>query len=176
MTTKSDKQTQTPTLPLNNHKIQFRHAYSKQLRTPFINHGPAITKQEFKSECDINEIMGRYMRTGILDFVNKHQPRYEDLSNAADYQQAMLIVAESKTLFEDLPSQIRTKFENDPAKFLDFVHNPANRSEMAEMGLLRPGAATSTPPINQSPAAQPIPVVANPQATTTTTPAQTPAG
>jgi len=163
MTTKSDKsQTQTNTLPITNTNIQFRHAYSPQLRTPYVNRGNSATKQSFKDECDINVIMGRYLRTGVIDFVNKHEPRYEDLSEAHDYQQAMLVVAESRSLFQDLPSQIRTKFENDPAKFLDFVHNPQNRSEMAEMGLLRPGADLGTQPTTQAAQTQPTPTPANP--------------
>lgn len=165
MTTKSDKQTntlQTQTTPQQTNK-SIRHAYSKQQKTPYKNYGSAVTKQSFKDECDINTIMGRYLKTGVLDFVNKHQPRYEDLSQATDYLGAMQIVAESRSLFEDLPSSIRTKFENNPAKFLDFVHNPANRSEMAEMGLLRPGATLGTPP-SQAPApTQPTSPVANPQ-------------
>lgn len=143
--------------------LPFRHAYSPQLRTPFDNRGPSATKQSFKDECDINIIMGRYLKTGVLDFVTKHQPRYEDLSQAADYQQAMLIVAESRSMFEDLPSHIRTQFENDPAKFLDFVHNPENRPQMAELGLLRPGAVSGTTTLNPAPPTQPNPVSANPQ-------------
>lgn len=168
MTTKSEKSQpqQTNTLPNSNKSIQFRHAYSPQHRTPFVNGGASATKQSFKDECDINTIMGRYLRTGVLDFVNKHQPRYEDLSEAADYQQAMLIVAESKSLFEDLPSRIRTEFENNPAKFLDFVHNPENRPRMAEMGLLKPGATLGTTPPASVPPMQPTPPVTNPQGDT----------
>jgi len=165
MTTKSDKQTQTPksqTQTQTNPSI--RHAYSPQLKTPFKNTSPSMTKQSFKDECDINVIMGRYMRTGVLDFINKHQPRYEDLTEAADYQHAMLIVAESRSLFEDLPSSIRTKFENNPAKFLDFVHDPKNRPEMAEMGLLRAGTTITLPTPQSNPSAQPTPAAANPDA------------
>ena len=47
----------------------------------------------------------------------------------------METVAKGKTMFEELPSSIRTKFENDPAKFLDFVQDKENLTEMQELGL-----------------------------------------
>lgn len=41
-------------------------------------------------------------------------------------------------MFEDLPSQIRSRFENRPDKFLDFVNDENNQQEMVKMGLLDP--------------------------------------
>ena len=38
-------------------------------------------------------------------------------------------------MFEELPATIRKKFENDPAKFLDFVNDERNADEMVELGL-----------------------------------------
>ena len=38
-------------------------------------------------------------------------------------------------MFEELPSQIRKKFNNDPAQFLDFVQNENNKDALYEMGL-----------------------------------------
>jgi len=136
--------------------------------------GEGRTKQSFRDECDINIIMSRYLKTGIIDFVSKHSPQYLDL-DGQDFTEAMLIVAEAKSLFQDLPSAIRTEFENDPAKFLDFVHDPENLPRMEEMGLLKPGAKLGTPPIPAASAAQPTPLAATPQATTIT-PQSTPPG
>jgi len=31
---------------------------------------------------------------------------------------------------------LRVRFNNDPAAFLEFVHNPANHDEMGKLGLL----------------------------------------
>jgi hypothetical protein len=41
-------------------------------------------------------------------------------------------------MFEDLPSSIRSRFENQPSQFLDFVHDENNLQEMQQMGLLNP--------------------------------------
>lgn len=97
------------------------------------------TKQSFTAECDINNIMARYQKTGILDFVNQHEPQYGD-ATGADFAAAMQVVAEGQSMFNDLPSELRAQFDNDPAEFLEFVSNPANKKEMAQMGLLNPEA------------------------------------
>lgn len=115
-----------------------RSAYSPRVRVPtVIPESESKTKQEFKDECNINTIMARYMHTGVIDFVNRHQAQYGDVTGI-DYQECMQVVADAQTQFNELPSSIRTQFENNPAKFLDFVGNPANKAEMHKMGLLRP--------------------------------------
>ena len=42
-------------------------------------HLPSLTKQSFKDECNINNIMSKYMKDGLIGHVNKHQGRYDDL-------------------------------------------------------------------------------------------------
>lgn len=145
MTTKTRLIINTPDLP-------FRTAYSPQLKISLKFPAQGRTKQSFKDECDINVIMNRYMQTGRLpDQLNPQNPQYIDASGF-DFDVAMQLVAEASTAFEELPSAIRAKFKNDPGAFLDFVHNPDNRAEMHEMGLLRPepewakGVAAPTPP------------------------------
>ncbi|AXH73279.1 MAG: internal scaffolding protein [Microviridae sp.] len=95
------------------------------------------TKQEFKDECDINILMSLYQKTGQLPNINERAPQYLDVTGI-DYQSAMEFVAGANTLFHELPSAIRTRFENDPAQFLDFCSHEKNRPEMQEMGLLKP--------------------------------------
>lgn len=95
------------------------------------------TKQSFKAECDINTIVSRFLRTGIMDFATKNEARYGD-TTGIDYQMATLTVARAKSLFNDLPAALRDRFENEPAKFLDFVQDDKNRAEALELGLLKP--------------------------------------
>ncbi|WNK12843.1 MAG: internal scaffolding protein [Microvirus sp.] len=112
------------------------------------------TKQSFTAECDINNIMARYQKTGILDFVNQHEPQYGDVTGI-DFQTAMEIMTQGQTMFNDLPSELRSHFNNDPAEFLEFSSNPSNKLEMARMGLLNPTATAlalnPTPSINSTP-------------------------
>lgn len=98
------------------------------------------TQQEFVDECDINNIMARYMKTGVIDFVNQHEPQYGD-ATGWEFQEAQNVVVSAKNMFSDLPAKIRERFGNDPAKFLDFINDDENRVEAAKMGLLSPEKA-----------------------------------
>jgi len=99
-----------------------------------------LTKQSAKDECDINLIMARYLKTGVLDFVNKNAPQYGDVTGY-EFQAAMETVAKGKSMFAELPAAIRDEFDNNPEFFLEFVNDPENLPQMAEMGLLRPESA-----------------------------------
>lgn len=111
------------------------------------------TQQEFADECDINNIMARYQKTGLIDFVNQHQPQYGDV-DGFEYMEMQNKIVEAKNMFADLPANIRDRFSNDPAKFLDFFNDPNNREEATKMGLLAP------PPSNPVPSPTPEPVKA----------------
>lgn len=98
------------------------------------------TKQSHKDECDINQIMSRFQRTGAITHFNQHSAHYEDLTGF-DYTEAMQQVAAAQSMFNELPSSLRDRFQHDPANFLDFVQDPANTHEMAELGLLNEAAS-----------------------------------
>lgn len=98
-----------------------------------------ITEQHHREQCDVNQIMARFKRSGAIDHVSKHGPTYQD-NTSLDYHTGMNIVAQANTMFAELPASVRKRFHNDPAQFLDFVQNPKNKTEMAELGLLTPEA------------------------------------
>lgn len=113
---------------------------------------PSLTKQEFKDESDINVVMRRYQNSGIAPGASG-VARYGDFSDAVDYHTASNIVLAAEEQFSRLPSKIRDRFRNDPAAFLDFVHDSKNLDEAAELGLLsdevmaaRARAAATAPP------------------------------
>lgn len=96
----------------------------------------SLTQQCFKDECDINNIMARWVKDGLTTHVNRYQGRYEDVSTAEDYHTSLNRVIAAQEAFESLPATIRSKFENDTGKFLEFVGDPTNKDAMAELGLL----------------------------------------
>jgi len=119
--------------------------YAKKLKQS-LDFDPELdrTSQEFAEECDINTIMARYQKTGLIDFVNQHQPQYGDATGLEYLEMQNQIVA-AKNMFADLPAKIRDRFANDPAKFLDFFNDPENREEAAKMGLLAPETPAPVP-------------------------------
>lgn len=116
-------------------KMPFRTAYGPKDRVKLVCPEEGRTKQAHKSECEINNILARYQRTGVLEFVNQRQGQYGDVTGV-DYQQAMNLVAEARETFAELPSKVRNRFDNDPAAYLDFVSDPENTEEMIKLGLL----------------------------------------
>ncbi len=110
------------------------------------------TKQSMLKECDINNIVKKYQKTGAIDHFARHQGRY-DFATSGDFHTALNIVTEANTMFEELPSKLRSKFET-PSAFLDFVQNEANGDEMVELGLRDPNptVAEELPPAPAAPA------------------------
>lgn len=115
--------------------------------------GPGRTKQSFKDECDINNIMRKYQKTGLVEAVNKHQARYGDVP-AMDFREAVENLRLADEMFMDMPSNVRKRFDNDPGEFLAFVQDPANRDEAIELGLIIPPVADPSAAV---PAAGPAP-------------------
>lgn len=99
--------------------------------------GDSRTKQSFKEECDINYIMRRYTKNGILPSMIRTDGKYGDYSSAPDFMEAQNIIAHANEQFSALSSAQRERFGNDPAKFLEFANNANNADEMAKLGLLR---------------------------------------
>lgn len=88
---------------------------------PRLTCGKSRTKQSFKADCDINNILKRFDKTGVLTHMNQRQPLYIDASEMLSYRDALNQVAQVNQHFEDLPSAIRAEFDNDPALYLDWV-------------------------------------------------------
>lgn len=123
----------------------FRCAYSpKERHTITFPENSRWTKQSFKDECDVNRIMNQYMKTGEIPHINEVAPQYLECE-ATDFQAAMEFVAGAQTLFHEMPSAIRNRFNNSPQEFVEFCSHEKNRPEMAEMGLLAPNTSAPIP-------------------------------
>lgn len=94
------------------------------------------TKQSMKDECDINNIMARYIKTGTVAHMNRYSGEY-GFAPVLEYRDAIEMVRKAQDMFADLPAIVRKRFENDPGKFMEFVQDERNIDEMREMGLAR---------------------------------------
>lgn len=114
--------------------------------------GEGLTRQEFKAECNINNIMAKYQKTGIIDHITKHSPTYGEYS-PIDFQEAMDTIKQGESLFAELPSRARKYFNNDPAEFMEFVNDPENIDKLVDLGLAaKPAQAPETPDPEPTPA------------------------
>lgn len=149
-----------------NNERQFIYPYGPKITYNCDTGSEGGAKQSFKDECDINNILKTYIKTGTLDFAAKYegQAQYGDVT-AIDFQNAQFLIADARGMFAAMPSALRSRFDNDPAKFLAFVNDDRNRNEAEDLGLLKAKEPATTPAV---PA--PAPVVAAPAATATPQP------
>ena len=121
------------------------------------------TKQSFKDESDINLILRKYEKTGLVDHVNRFRGDYTDLTQVQDYHTSMNQIIAAKEAFASLPSGIRNRFANDPAQFVEFVSDENNRDEMQKMGLLEEPQKPTKAVEDEGPPKEPVVPETTPQ-------------
>lgn len=111
---------------------------------------PSLAQQNFKDETDINYIVRQFGLTGELPG-QTISPQYGDFTGVLDYHSAVNAVLAAQDEFMDLPAQMRARFDNDPAKLIDFLGNDENREEAIKLGLLaqKPISEPSETPVGE---------------------------
>lgn len=94
------------------------------------------TEQHHKNECDVNTIIRKYDKTGLISHISRFEASFGNLTGL-DYKEAMDTVVNAQNEFNALPGEIRERFQNTPQKFLEFCENPDNRQEAIELGLIK---------------------------------------
>lgn len=122
------------TIPIK--KTHFYSAYTAHLVVAINFPDDSLyTDQSFRDESDINTIMARYQSTGEMPVLNEMPGQWLDVTEM-DFQRHMDFIIDAQNLFDDLPSDLRDRFGNDPGAFLGFCSDEKNRDEMARLGLL----------------------------------------
>jgi phage internal scaffolding protein len=90
-----------------------------------------LVQQHQKEQCDINAILKKYNKTGVIQHVKEHEGKFGDFTGM-DYQQMMQQCRSAEEVFMSLPAQERKKFNNDVAEYLDHIQNPDNWEDMKD--------------------------------------------
>lgn len=131
--------------------------YFPHARVQFHPEAEGLTHQEMKEECDINNIMAKFEKTGMLEHRNQFAGQYGDFTNApGDYQESLNAVLDAEEMFSTIPAKTRARFGNDPGAFLDFVSDPGNADEMVKMGLATKRQLEDEQVLETSPSKPPI--------------------
>jgi len=120
---------------------------------------PSLAKQSFAEDCDINVIVRRFNVTGQLP-TGVRMPTYQDFADVPTYHEAMNAIVEAQEAFMMMPWEVRARFHNDPAEFVDFCSNAENRAEAAKLGLVE--AASLAAPAPQAPSGAAAPPAPSP--------------
>jgi len=102
----------------------------------------SLTQQQFKEEADINTIVDRFMKSGVLP-TPAVMPQFMDVEGQFDYQTAMNYVRQADENFMRMDAKVRARFNNSPQEFLEFFANPENTEEAIRLGLAVPKAAVA---------------------------------
>lgn len=109
--------------------------YSPKKKVSLSSFEKTLTKQEFKDDCDINLIVKRYKKDGVITHVNPDNPIFAEFA-PQDYRNLLDLSIEADQAFKDLPSSLRKRFNNDPVQLMEFVSNiDDNYDEGVELGL-----------------------------------------
>lgn len=108
--------------------------------------GEQITKQAFKDEVDINNILKKYQATGILPNNSRAAlAQFGDFSGVPSYRDSLDQVMKAQEMFSELPAAVRNRFRNDPGELITFLADKNNRDDAVRMGLIDP--STGRPPL-----------------------------
>lgn len=135
-----------------------------RVRQPYHSDKPSRTQTSFAQDADINNIMARIERTGMVP-LSSIPPRfgdYPDLSLA----EALNLVAEANAEFAALPSRLREAFHNSPAVLAQFLteHSDEDFTLLAQsVGVEPPPASSSAEPdVFEDPPLPPPPATRKP--------------
>lgn len=118
---------------MNTQKLKIKSAYSK--REPSLtNHKkfkPSLAVQEQKESTDINNILDRFQREGLITHVNNNEAQYGDFVGY-DFQKAKNEVTKIQSSFNELPASVRQQFDNDPQQWIEHIAIPDNVEDMKD--------------------------------------------
>lgn len=121
-------------------------------RTPLDFPLPSRTKQHFKNETNINQIMARYRQTGLLPPGSRKAAQYGDFTGPESYLEAVAIIQQAQEQFDMLPSKARNAYQGDPSQLLyDVAAAPTNadtKRKLQELGILK-GETPAPPPADK---------------------------
>lgn len=106
-----------------------RNIYERTAVQVYKKPGQSLTEQHHARSCDINTIMAKYIKTGIIEHVNNYEPTFGDVSGL-DFKKAMDTVALVKSEFANMPAYVRDHFNQDEAAYLEKVSTPEGVQEL----------------------------------------------
>lgn len=112
------------------------------------------TDQSFKEECDVNNIVSKFSKTGAITHISRIQGVYADLTEVTDLLAMKETVQMAQNAFDALPSSLRNKLNNDPSQFIEYLNDPKNSEELISLGILTPKAGAQYSEISKPPAGE----------------------
>lgn len=99
---------------------------------------PSLTQQQFRQECDINNIIDSVNNAGVTNnplWNGTRRPLYGDFTGIQDmdYLQAQNTFLEASARFMELPAKVRQRFNNNPAELLAYIQSIQSNPNIKEL-------------------------------------------
>lgn len=120
--------------PVPQEKISARKNGSRRVQTE--TPGESRTQQHLHEQTKMSSILARYDRTGQFNHVNVSPGMYGDFTQYQDLRSNIEKVRSAQAQFDQIPAQIRNKFDNDPTRLVEYLSNPSNLDEAESLGFL----------------------------------------
>lgn len=112
---------------VDQHGVKRRKVYTTTTK-------PSRTQQHLTTEVNIKDIIKRYKKTGHLP---PQKPSFYGDFTDLDYHEMSNKIALAQQAFEAIPSDLRSRFGNDPARLLKFLSDSSNHDEAIKLGLIQ---------------------------------------
>lgn len=126
-------------------KAATRQVYLDDRGKPVSESAKSVAVQDKRDSCDVNRIVKKVIDSNGNVNVSAlpglvREGRYGDFRNAVDFQECSNRVIRMNNAFMTLDPHVRLKFDNDPAKMLDYLDSINGdldkEDEAVKMGLL----------------------------------------
>ena len=125
--------------------MKFFSKYDLPKSPGFSSNKPSLTVQAAGVEADINNIMAKYMKTGVIspDVISRRQAVFTDIGKFGDYGTLLDAVCAVQEEFDSLKPEIRERFGNSPEELINWLQDSANYDEAVRYGLMFKGHPTA---------------------------------
>lgn len=117
--------------------MRFLHKFSENRikKLAMLPSGNSKMQQHLVAETDINRIISKYNKTGIITHIARAKKVYGDFTELKDVAEAMDTTTKAQAVFESLPAELRNKFGNSIPGFFEYIHDPNNREQCEQWGI-----------------------------------------
>jgi len=93
------------------------------------------TKQAERDMVDVNAIVRKHRKSGVVSHLNGKAPQYGDFSRSATLQEALDGVDDAMYSFRRLPAEVRAMAENNPVRLLQMLATEDGSQMLIDAGL-----------------------------------------
>lgn len=139
---------------MNQHGVRNKYSPRIAVIAPADPDG-GLTQQHFKEAVDINNILAKYRKTGIIEHVKLAKERYGDFTELGEYAVHLDKVAKAQQAFESLPAELRNQFKNSIPGFFEYIQKEENFDQCVQWGIFeKPQEPKAGTPAAADPAPQ----------------------